>query len=144
MHPYFNHIQLGYFGLLPFLACIAWILMTGASIEVINAFQYYALGILAFMAGSLWRAGEQSYKDAILAVLVVIPYPLMGFMPQPWILGYLAIAFWVVLLFERKMPVWQDYHKDYRKMRTVLTSIVFVTHLFMIAQYFSISAITAS
>ena len=134
MHPYFNHIQLGYLGFLPFLACIAGTLMLGATSEILNAFVFYSLGILAFMAGSLWRAGEQSQSHAILAVLVVIPYPLISALAPQWLLSYLAVAYWVVYGIERAMPRWQDYHKDYCKMRTVLTSLVFVSHLFMISQ----------
>ncbi|MCG7555904.1 DUF3429 family protein [Pseudoalteromonas sp. JC28] len=140
MHPYFNHIQLGYFGFIPFLACIAWTLMTGASSDVLHAFQFYSLGILAFMAGSLWRAGEQTYKQAILAVIVVIPYPLLSIAAPQWLLLYLAIAYWLVYFIERSSSRWSDYHKDYQKMRTVLTSLVFVSHLFMIAQALELSA----
>ncbi|WP_462155672.1 DUF3429 domain-containing protein [Pseudoalteromonas piscicida] len=140
MHPYFNHIQLGYFGFVPFLACIAWTLMTGVSSDVLHAFQFYSLGILAFMAGSLWRAGEQTYKQAILAVLVVIPYPLLSIAAPQWLLLYLAIAYWLVYFIERSSFRWGDYHKDYQKMRTVLTSLVFVSHLFMIAQALELNA----
>ncbi|MEJ6475390.1 DUF3429 domain-containing protein [Pseudoalteromonas piscicida] len=140
MHPYFNHIQLGYLGFLPFLACIALTLMTGASESVLQAFVFYSLGILAFMAGSLWRAGEQTYKQALLAVIVVIPYPLFGFFAPEWTLCYLAACYWIVYFVERNSPRWSEYHKDYQKMRTVLTSLVFVSHLFMLSQALELGA----
>ncbi|MBE0370934.1 hypothetical protein PAUR_b1069 [Pseudoalteromonas aurantia 208] len=134
MHPFINHIQLGYFGLLPFLACVFWPLLLGTSVIAIDTFIYYSLGILAFMAGTLWRAGEQSYTHAVMAVLVVIPFPLLALFNAPTVLGYLAVSYPTLLVFERGMPTWQNYHKDYHKMRYVLTSVVFVCHLFMLAQ----------
>ncbi|GEK11236.1 MULTISPECIES: DUF3429 domain-containing protein [Pseudoalteromonas] len=140
MHPYFNHIQLGYLGFVPFLACIAWTLMTGASANTVQAFQFYSFGILAFMAGSLWRAGQQTQSQAILAVVVVIPYPLLSFLTLEWSLVYLSVAYWLVYLIERLSPMWKEYHKDYQKMRTVLSAMVFVGHLFMISQALELSA----
>ncbi|WP_105169769.1 DUF3429 domain-containing protein [Pseudoalteromonas sp. T1lg23B] len=134
MHPFLNHIQLGYYGALPFLACVFWPLLLGSSIQAIEAFSLYSMGILAFMSGTLWRAGEQSYTHAVMAVLVVIPFPLLVFASATNTLIYLAICFPLVLLFERGMPAWQQYHKDYHRMRYILTSVVFVCHLFMIAQ----------
>ncbi|CAH9050148.1 hypothetical protein PSECIP111951_00131 [Pseudoalteromonas holothuriae] len=134
MHPFLNHIQLSYYGVLPFLACVFWPLLLGSSVQAIEAFSLYSMGILAFMAGTLWRAGEQSFTHAIMAVLVVIPFPLLVFASATSTLVYLAISFPIVLLFERGMPPWQQYHKDYHKMRYILTSVVFVCHLFMIAQ----------
>lgn len=134
MHPYMNHIQLGYFGLLPFLACVFWPLLLGSSITAIDTFIYYSLGILAFMAGTLWRAGEQSYTHAVMAVLVVTPFPLLALFDSSIVLLYLALSYPIVLVFERGMAAWQNYHKDYQKMRYILTSVVFVSHLFMLAQ----------
>ena len=134
MHPYMNHIQLGYFGLLPFLACVFWPLLLGSSITAIDTFIYYSLGILAFMAGTLWRAGEQSYTHAVMAVLVVMPFPLLALFDSSIVLLYLALNYPIVLVFERGMAAWQGYHKDYQKMRYILTSVVFVCHLFMLAQ----------
>ncbi|OHU84254.1 MULTISPECIES: DUF3429 domain-containing protein [Pseudoalteromonas] len=134
MHPFLNHIQLGYYGVLPFLACVFWPLLLGSSVPAIEAFTLYSMGILAFMAGTLWRAGEQSYTHAVMAVLVVVPFPLLVLASATSTLVYLAICFPIVLLFERGMPAWQQYHKDYHKMRYILTSVVFVCHLFMIAQ----------
>ena len=134
MHPYFNHIQLGYMGLLPFLACVFWSLLLGTSVLAIDSFTHYSFGILAFMAGTLWRAGEQSYTHAIMAVLVVTAFPLFAVFDTSIILVYLAVCYPVVLLFERGMQPWQNYHKDYHKMRYILTSVVFVCHLFMLAQ----------
>ncbi|CAM4203477.1 DUF3429 domain-containing protein [Pseudoalteromonas byunsanensis] len=141
MHPFLNHIQLGYYGVLPFLACVFWSLLLGSSLLAIEAFSLYSMGILAFMAGTLWRAGEQSYTHAVMAVLVVIPFPLLVFVSATNALIYLAICFPLVLLFERGMPAWQQYHKDYHRMRYVLTSVVFVCHLFMIAQSIELTRI---
>jgi hypothetical protein len=134
MHPYTNHIQLGYFGLLPFLACVFWPLLLGPSITAIDTFIYYSLGIVAFMTGTLWRAGEQSYTHAVMAVFIVIPFPLLAIFESSIVLIYLAASYPVVLVFERGMPAWQTYHKDYHKMRYILTSVVFVCHLFILSQ----------
>lgn len=92
------------------------------------------------MAGSLWRAGQQTQSQAILAVVVVIPYPLLSFLTLEWSLVYLSVAYWLVYLIERLSPMWKEYHKDYQKMRTVLSAMVFVGHLFMISQALELSA----
>lgn len=132
MNKFINHIQLGYLGLLPFLACLAWPLMLGSNSVNLEFFTFYSIAILAFMAGNLWHAGQQSYADAIKAVLPVIPVPFLAFLPVEWVLGWLSLSFWLVLLFEKSTPQWQTYDKDYQKMRFVLTSVVFVCHIFII------------
>ncbi|AUL75532.1 DUF3429 domain-containing protein [Pseudoalteromonas sp. 13-15] len=132
MNKFINHIQLGYLGLIPFLACLAWPLMLGSNSVNLEFFTFYSIAILAFMAGNLWHAGQQSYADAIKAVLPVIPVPFLAFLPVEWVLGWLSLSFWLVLLFEKSTSQWQTYDKDYQKMRFVLTSVVFVCHIFII------------
>jgi len=132
MNKFINHIQLGYLGLIPFLACLAWPLMLGSNSVNLEFFTFYSIAILAFMAGNLWHAGQQSYADAIKAVLPVIPVPFLAFLPIEWVLGWLSLSFWLVLLFEKSTSQWQTYDKDYQKMRFVLTSVVFVCHIFII------------
>lgn len=132
MNKFINHIQLGYLGLIPFLACLAWPLMLGSNSVNLEFFTFYSIAILAFMAGNLWHAGQQSYADAIKAVLPVIPVPFLAFLPGEWVLGWLSLSFWLVLLFEKSTSQWQTYDKDYQKMRFVLTSVVFVCHIFII------------
>jgi hypothetical protein len=132
MEKFINHIQLGYLGLIPFLGCVGWPLMVGTNTLNLEFFTFYSIAILAFMAGNQWRAGEQRYSDAIKAVLPVIPVPFISFMPIEWALAWLGISFWLVLIFEKTSPQWPSYHKDYRKMRFVLTSVVFVCHLLII------------
>jgi hypothetical protein len=84
------------------------------------------------MAGNLWRAGMQSYIDAIKAVVPVIPVPFLSFIPLEWALAWLGASFWLVLIFEKATPQWQTYHRDYQKMRFILTSVVFVCHILTI------------
>lgn len=132
MNKFINHIQLGYLGLIPFLACLAWPLMLGSNNVNLEFFMFYSIAILAFMAGNIWHAGQQSYADAIKAVLPVIPVPFLAFLPVEWVLGWLSLSFWLVLLFEKSTSQWQTYDKDYQKMRFVLTSVVFVCHIFII------------
>ena len=132
MNKFINHIQLGYLGLIPFLACLAWPLMLGSNSVNLEFFTFYSIAILAFMAGNLWHAGQHSYADAIKAVLPVIPVPFLAFLPVEWVLGWLSLSFWLVLLFEKSTSQWQTYDKDYQKMRFVLTSVVFVCHIFII------------
>ncbi|MCK8120656.1 DUF3429 domain-containing protein [Pseudoalteromonas sp. 2CM32C] len=132
MNKFINHIQLGYLGLIPFLACLAWPLMLGSNNVNLEFFTFYSIAILAFMAGNIWHAGQQSYADAIKAVLPVIPVPFLAFLPVEWVLGWLSLSFWLVLLFEKSTSQWQTYDKDYQKMRFVLTSVVFVCHIFII------------
>ncbi|CCQ10113.1 putative membrane protein [Pseudoalteromonas luteoviolacea B = ATCC 29581] len=142
MERFFNHIQLGYMGLLPFLFFVAWQLFLGATELAISMFTYYSMAILAFMAGTLWRAGEQKPFTAWLSVIVTIPFPLLALASPSFILAYLAIGFWVVLLFEKTTEPWQQYSPDYRKMRFVLTSVVFVCHLFQFAMYESLTTLS--
>ena len=132
MEKFVNHIQLGYLGLLPFLGCVAWPLMFGSNSVNLEFFTFSSIAILAFMAGSLWRAGMQSYSDAIKAVVPVIPVPFLSFIPLEWALAWLGASFWLVLIFEKATPQWQTYHRDYQKMRFILTSVVFVCHILTI------------
>jgi hypothetical protein len=138
MHSFSNHIQLGYYGVLPFLAFIFASLILGSSEALIQAFIFYSLGISAFCAGILWRPGQQSLIHAFMTVSLVIPFPIMAFVGPTFVLSYLAICYPLILVFERGMPAWQEFHKDYHKMRFVLTSVLFVSHLFMIAQQFEL------
>jgi len=64
--------------------------------------------------------------------LPIIPIAFLSFLPPAWILAWLAASFWLVLLFEKSTPQWQNYHIDYQKMRFVLTGVVFVCHIFVI------------
>ncbi|WP_409439901.1 DUF3429 domain-containing protein [Psychromonas sp. GE-S-Ul-11] len=132
MRKFINHIQLGYLGLLPFLGCVAWPIMFGSNSANLAFFTFYSIAILAFMAGNLWRAGEQSYSGAIKAVAPVIPVPFLSFLPVEWTLAWLGASFWLVLIFEKTTAQWKTYHKDYQKMRFVLTSVVFMCHMLTI------------
>jgi hypothetical protein len=141
MERYINQIQMGYLGLLPFLLFVACQLLTGADQIAITMFTYYSMGILAFMAGTLWRPGNQSNASAWLTVVVTIPFPLLALVSPLYVLIYLSGAFWFVLLIEKASPLWAEYYPDYRKMRVVLTSVVFVSHLFHIAMWFSLTTL---
>ena len=132
MEKFINHIQLGYLGLLPFLGCVAWPLIAGSNSVNLEFFTFYSIAILAFMAGNLWHAGNQSYSDAIKAVAPIIPVPFLTFLPIEWTLAWLGASFWLVLLFEKSTLNWTTYHPDYQKMRFILTSVVFVCHILMI------------
>nr|WP_275441756.1 MULTISPECIES: DUF3429 domain-containing protein [unclassified Pseudoalteromonas] len=130
---YINHIQLGYLGLLPFLALVGWSMLSGRTEYAGTMFIYYGIAIMSFLAGQLWRPGEQSYGRAIAAVIPTIPLPLLALGNELFTLAWLSASFWLVLAIEVKQPQWAEHHKDYRKMRFVLTSVVFVCHLLMIA-----------
>ena len=73
MEKFINHIQLGYLGLLPFLGCVGWPLIAGSSAVNLEFFTFYSIAILAFMAGNLWHAGQQSHADAIKAIIPILP-----------------------------------------------------------------------
>ena len=77
-------------------------------------FTFYSIAILAFMAGNLWRAGEQTYSNAIKAVAPVIPIPFLSFLPVESALAWLGASFWLVLIFEKATPQWQTYHFDFK------------------------------
>ncbi|NMM39872.1 DUF3429 domain-containing protein [Pseudoalteromonas arctica] len=132
MNKFINHIQLGYLGLLPFLACVGWPLLVGSNNFNMQFFTFYSIAILAFISGNLWHAGQQSYRDAVKAILPILPLGFLAFLPQHITLVWLAVSFWLVLLFEKTSPQWQSYHADYQKMRFVLTSVAFVCHILVI------------
>ncbi|MGJ8581294.1 MAG: DUF3429 domain-containing protein [Psychromonas sp.] len=132
MKKMINHVQLGYLGLLPFLGSAAWPIMFESNSPNLAFFTFYSIAILAFMAGNLWRTGEQSYSDAIKAVIPVIPVPFLSFLPVEWALAWLGASFWLVLVFEKATTQWKTYHKDYQQMRFVLTTVVFVCHILTI------------
>ncbi|MFC3034731.1 DUF3429 family protein [Pseudoalteromonas fenneropenaei] len=138
MHQYYTHIQLAYFGFIPFLLSVAWQLMAGANHSAIQAFLFYSVAVMAFLAGNLWRAGEQSERAARLSVLAVLPVPALVFVAVEWQIAYLAFCYWLVLGIEKTTPAWQNYHPEYKKMRLLLTSVIFVCHLFQIAMVFAL------
>ncbi|MFY8275425.1 DUF3429 domain-containing protein [Pseudoalteromonas sp. SSDWG2] len=133
MERYVNHMQLGYLGLLPFLALQGWALLTGQGESVAPMFIYYSIAILSFLCGQLWLPGNQTQGRAIAAIVPTLPIPLLALSTPIFTLAWLGASYWLVLLFEVKSPAWQEHHKDYRKMRFILSSVVFVTHLLMIA-----------
>ncbi|XQF94353.1 DUF3429 domain-containing protein (plasmid) [Pseudoalteromonas espejiana] len=93
---------------------------------------FYSIAILAFMAGNLWHAGMQSYSDAIKAVLTVIPVPFLSFLPVEWALAWLEQVFGWYLYLKKPQYNGKPIHRDYQKMRFVLTSVVFVCHILTI------------
>ncbi|MFO6421927.1 DUF3429 domain-containing protein [Motilimonas sp. KMU-193] len=136
-----HHITLGYLGLVPFLVFTGGYFIAEMQ-WLLQAFILYSISIVSFVAGSLWQpsannqreAGQaQSLTQAWLVVLVTIPMPLLVFAPSWAQLAFLAAAYVWLLLLQRRLPVWQTLSADYQKMRTKITAVVLVCHLFMLA-----------
>lgn len=128
-----NHVQLGYLGLLPFLAITGWHFMAKSPL-LVDAFIIYSISILCFVAGSLWKPEQQSNRTAWLVVLPTIALPLSVLVSEVVMLIWLAFNFVVLLAMQKRMDDWQSHTKDYQVMRERVTSVVFVCHLFLMAQ----------
>jgi hypothetical protein len=128
-----NHVQLGYLGLVPFLALTGWHFMAKSPL-VVDAFVVYSISILCFVAGSLWKPEEQSNKTAWLVVLPTLALPLSVLVSDVITLVWLAANFVFVLMLQKRGQDWSTQTKDYQVMRERVTSVVFVCHLFLMAQ----------
>ncbi|MDO6525042.1 DUF3429 domain-containing protein [Motilimonas sp. 1_MG-2023] len=141
----FHHVKLGYLGLLPFLLLTGGYFLTEAD-WLLQSFIIYSISILSFVAGSLWQPatktsvkGEtktisQSHTQAWLVVLVTLPLPLSVFVAESVVLICLALSFVWLLALQKRLASWPEMTPDYQQMRGKITAVVFVCHLFMLAQ----------
>ena len=142
-----HHVQLGYLGVLPFLLLTGGYFFTEAA-WLLQSFIIYSISIASFVAGSMWQpplqltkaqqtqapAPVQSHFQAWMVVLVTIPLPLGVFVSQSVALIWLAVSFIALLMLQKRLDTWSSLGKEYQQMRGKITSVVFVCHLFMLAQ----------
>ena len=140
-----HHVKLGYLGLLPFLLLTGGYFLTEAD-WLLQSFIVYSISILSFVAGSLWQPAtkpcakgvvestSQSHTQAWLVVLVTLPLPLSVFVAESVELIFLALSFVWLLALQKRLANWPEMTPDYQQMRGKITAVVFVCHLFMLAQ----------
>ncbi len=135
MKHIYNHIQLGYLGLMPFLGFVGVHLLIGENSPVwlMDAFLVYSISIVSFIAGALWQPGQQSMQRAVVVVLPSILLPLGVFLSVQWALAGLMLTYVYVLLVQMQDENWPEVDKDYKKMRFLVTSVVLATHALMLA-----------
>jgi hypothetical protein len=123
---------LGYLGLLPFLALVGANFLYEIAIFS-QAFLFYSISIMSFVAGSLWRT-TNSDKTNWLIVLPTIPTLLLALLDIKLALLYLGICYVFILLLQKRSAEWQSLSFDYQRMRERVSSVVLVCHLFFAAQ----------
>lgn len=126
-----NHTQLGYLGLLPFLALVAASLFIDDT-RITQLFCVYSICIVSFLCGSLWQNKSQSTAQLWLIVLPTLLIPFGLFLSVKLALMLLA-GLYVYLLLLQKRIAWQDLSADYRTMRERITSVVVICHFAMAA-----------
>lgn len=132
MSKYNNQTFLGYLGLVPFLLLVgAHFLFEHPLLS--QAFLFYSISIMSFVAGSLWRTSN-SNKFNWLVVLPTIPTLALALFDTKLALLYLGACYVFILALQKRTEDWPILAPDYQRMRERITGVVLVCHLFFAAQ----------
>ena len=125
-------LMLGYAGLLPFYAFLlgAWQLRDWPAAISVQGFVIYSLGILCFLAGTLWGRGQTIEQPSISRLLVsngLVLFAVAAVLTaKAWLASVaLMTAYLALLWYERgaeTLPIW------YQLMRRNLTLGAVVAH----------------
>ncbi|WP_193755536.1 DUF3429 domain-containing protein [Psychromonas sp. psych-6C06] len=129
---------LGYLGLLPFVGCL-WLFKLFEQNTISNmlfnpqqAFQFYSVIILTFLAGTLWRKDPNTTYSAtqITSNLFCLYAYIWLFMPLYYSLiflpvGYLSLLIAEYMLNKNREMLW---FTPYFTMRLTLTFVVLILH----------------
>jgi len=137
---------LGYLGLIPFVACL-WIFKLTSSNDTTQlffnpqqAFQFYSIIILTFLAGVLWKKeSTQRYsKRQIISNLLCLYAYLWLFMPLFYALIFLPLGYTALIIaeyfFSEKKT--QKRISPYFMMRLTLTFSVIILHAIALLAWF--------
>lgn len=136
---------LGYAGVIPFLVgtFFTWCGPMQETIYAAELFIVYSVVVLSFLAGSWWGFSLPQGQTT-RATLVVGSCVYALFAAGSWLIGYqpltlilLGIGYVAIWLHEFFMPV-SDGSGAYRIMRTLLTLTVFVCHLLVAMQIYTL------
>lgn len=139
---------LGYLGLIPFVTCL-WIFKLKSNDEINHlffnpqqAFQFYSVIILTFLAGALWKQGNShrySTRHIISNLLCLYAY-LWLFMPLLYALIFLPLGYVAMLVSEyflvEKGKTTNKRFSDYYTMRLTLTFSVITLHAIALIAWF--------
>lgn len=136
---------LGYAGLLPFLVA-TYLTWCGPMQDIIYAaelFTIYSIAVLCFLAGSWWGYSFADANGSESKLLIAsCAYALVA--TGSWLLGYLPAT--IIVLGVGYVAVWlQEFfihgpvgQGAYRTMRSILTLTVFVCHLLVAMQIYTL------
>jgi hypothetical protein len=128
---------LGYAGLLPFIG-IPLLILTGQIhyFEGYTYFSQYSAIILSFFGGIHWLDALQNRRKNHQLFVAMLP-SIVGWLSLVFLQGYmlfsvLSIAYVGVLMYDKYvLALEQDILIPYTFLRTVLTTVVVITHLLM-------------
>jgi hypothetical protein len=126
---------LGYFGLLPFIACLYLsIASINSIINTEQAFIAYSAIIVSFIAGSFWRKDDNNtqVKEQIFSnVISLIAFATL-LVDRDIALIVLSFCFLLLFLYEKKLSIFYEESNrstQYMTMRLWLTIIVILLHI---------------
>lgn len=125
-------VSLGLAGLIPFLLAATWALLHPINYMPLIIFCYYSAGILAFLAGSLWRHQGQSLSLLIQsnAVTLLAVFALVAFHIAPSFSLFLLMTGFVWMLYLDLFKT--DYSVWYKQFRSLLSLIVIAMHVVLL------------
>jgi hypothetical protein len=134
---HFSAKLLGYAGLLPFIG-IPILVLTG-QIHYYQGYTYfvqYSAIILSFFGGIHWLDALQNRrKDHQLYVAMlpsIVAWVSLIFLDGYLLLSTLSVAYVGILMYDKYvLALEKDILIDYTFLRTILTSVVVISHLFM-------------
>lgn len=134
--------SLGYLGLIPFWACLLIFEFPPNNLlfDPQQAFLFYSMIILSFLAGTLWRkATLAQYSTTLIISNIFCLYAYFCFfLPVIYALIVLPIGYVSLFLVEYLMSKKKEcaYTKPYLMMRFVLTLLVSLLHGFALILWF--------
>ncbi|MFW8589440.1 DUF3429 domain-containing protein [Glaciecola sp. 2405UD65-10] len=134
---HFSAKVLGYAGLLPFIGLP--LLIVAGALSYFQAYTYfvqYSAIILSFFGGIHWLDALQNRrKDHQLYVAMlpsIVAWVALIFLEGNSLLSALSVAYIGVLMYDKYvLALEKDILLDYTYLRTMLTTIVVISHLFM-------------
>jgi hypothetical protein len=128
---------LGYAGLLPFIGIPILILM--GQLHYFQGYTYfvqYSAIILSFFGGIHWLDALQNRRKNHQLFVAMLP-SIVGWLCLIWLDGYqllsaLSVAYIAILLYDKYvLALEKDILIPYTFLRTVLTTVAVISHLFM-------------
>lgn len=131
--------RLAYLGLVPMIGCVAGIWLGESPLykqQMAVLFVYYSTIVLSFMSGTLWGALIPCLNRTPQATMTL--FLINGIALTAWAVllmdlvtaaGLLFIGFALILAYEHRLPVGEQFPNWYHKMRRRLTAIVLGLHV---------------
>ena len=130
--------RLGYAGLVPFIGLnlLTFTEILPQSLVYLYFTQYSAV-LLSFFGGIHWYDAISSHKQGHQLYIAMLP-TVIGWLcltqsGAPWVLGALSISYLLIMFYDKQvLTLPKEMVVSYTKLRMQLTTIVVLSHAFMI------------